>query len=297
MQVLKFDVRFPDGRVEELRLDSDRATIGSGGHCEIRLPVDQAAVEHVAIQLTPGGVFAEARTFQPPPTVNGSPFTRTQLVPGSVLGVGQVQIYATAAEIMGADGAQKKEQKTSPLTIVMALVVMPLALWMIFQDEGGEGVGVAPKEIPELWDAPTTTCTVQGKEGALSRAWAQFAKAASKQERRPFHIPDGVQAVPSYEESAACFQAGGDIEQAKRVSATGAKLRKDVAEDFRTHRVRLEHAIATKKYETAQKEVKVLLAFLDGKEGDYVNWLSALERKLRLKYGDDKRANAQKKKT
>lgn len=289
MQVLKFDVRFPDGRIEELRLDSERATIGSGGHCEIRLPVDQAAVEHVAIQLTPGGVFAEARAFQPPPTVNGSPFTRTQLVPGSVLGVGQVQIYATAVEIMGADGAKKTENKTSPLTIVMALVVMPLALWMIFQDQGGDGVGAAPKEIPELWDAPTTTCSVQGKEGALSRGWDQFAKAASKQERRPFHIPDGVQAVPAYEEAGACFQAAGEIEQAKRAAATGSKLRRDIADDFRTHRVRLEHALATKKWETAQKEVKVLLAFLAGKDGDYVNWLSALERRLRLKYGDGKR--------
>jgi hypothetical protein len=33
----------------------------------------------------------------------------------------------------------------------------------------------------------------------------------------------------------------------------------------------------------------VLLAFLQGKEGDYVEYLSALERKLRLKYGDQKR--------
>lgn len=289
MQVLKFDVRYPDGRAEELRLDTDRATIGSGGHCEIRLPVDQAAVEHVTVQLTAGGVFAEARTFQPPPMVNGSPFTRTQLVPGSVLGVGAVQIYVTAAEIMGEGGPAKKEQKTSPLTLVMAVVVMPLAMYMILQDQGGEGVGSAPKEVPELWDAPATQCSVQGKEGALSKAWGEFAKAASKQERRPFHIPDGVSAVPSYEEAAACFQAAGDIEQSKRVAATGAKLRKEVADDFRTHRVRLEHALATKKYQTAQKEVQVLLAFLEGKEGDYVNWLSAIERKLRLKYGNEKR--------
>ncbi len=289
MQVLKFDIRYPDGRAEELRLDSDRATIGSGAHCEIRLPIDQSAVEQVTVQLTPGGVFAEARSFQPPPMVNNSPFTRTQLVPGSVLGVGNIQIYVTATEILGGDGAAQKEQKTSPLTILMAVVVMPLALYMIFQDEGDDSVGSAPKEVPELWAAPVTQCSVQGREGALAKGWEQFAKAASKQERRPFHIPDGVQAVPLYEEASACFQAAGDVEQAKRLAAIGTKLRKDVAEDFRTHRVRLEHALAIGNYQTAQAELKVLLAFLEGQEGDYVNWLSALERKLRLKYGDTKR--------
>jgi hypothetical protein len=290
MQVLKFDIRYPDGRTEELKLESDRAMIGSGAHCEIRLPVDQSAIEHVGVQLTPAGVFAEARSFQPPPTINGSQFTRTQVVPGSVIGVGYVQIYITAAEIAGgADASQKQEQKTSPVTLLLALIVMPLALYIIFQEPESGGVGRAPKEIPELWGPPDTTCPQSAREQAAAQAWLAFNKAASKQERRPFYIPDGVQAVPLYEEAAACFQRAGDTQQSKRSGALASKLRIDIGEDFRTHRVRLEHALATGRYETAQKEVRVLLAFLQGKEGDYIEYLSALDRKLRLKYGDTTR--------
>jgi len=55
------------------------------------------------------------------------------------------------------------------------------------------------------------------------------------------------------------------------------------------HRVRLEHSLSTQRFETAQKEVRVLLAFLQGKEGEYVEYLSLLERKLRIKYGDQSR--------
>lgn len=290
MQGLKFDIRHPDGRTDELRIDSDRAMIGSGAHCEIRLGLDQAGVEHVAIQLTPAGIFADARSFQPPPTVNGSPFTRTQIVPGSVLGVGYTQIVVSAVEVAGGEGAaQKKEQKTSPLTLLMALIVMPLALYIIFQDQPGDSVGKAPHEIPELWGPPTTQCPQTAREAALAKGLEQFTKAASKQERRPFYIPDGVQAVPLYEEAAACFQVAGDTERARRAGALAAKLRADVAEDFRTHRVRLEHSLSTQRFETAQKEVRVLLAFLQGKEGEYVEYLSLLERKLRIKYGDQNR--------
>lgn len=290
MQALKFDIRHPDGRTEELRIESDRAMIGSGAHCEIRLGMDQAGVEHVAIQLTPAGIFADARSFQSPPTINGSLFTRTQIVPGSVLGVGYTQIVATVIEVAGADGAQQKpEQKTSPLTLLLALIVMPLALYIIFQDDPNDGVGRAPQEIPELWGPPITQCPQSAREAAQAKAVELFTKAASKQERRPFYVPDGVQAVPLYEEAAVCFQVAGDAARAKLSGTLATKLRADVAEDFRTHRVRLEHSLSTRRFETAQKEVRVLLAFLQGKEGEYVEFLSLLERKLRIKYGDQTR--------
>ncbi len=290
MQALKFDIRHADGRTEEMRIDSDRAMIGSGAHCEIRLGMDQAGVEHIAIQLTPAGIFADARSFQPPPTINGSPFTRTQIVPGSVLGVGYTQIVASIIEVAGADGAQQKpEQKTSPLTLMLALIVMPLALYIIFQDDPNDGVGRAPQEVPELWGPPIAQCSQSAREAAQAKGYEQFTKAASKHERRPFYVPDGVQAVPLYEEAAACFQAAGDAPRAKLAGTLATKLRADVAEDFRTHRVRLEHSLSTSRFETAQKEVRVLLAFLQGKEGEYVEFLSLLERKLRIKYGDQSR--------
>ena len=43
MSGLEFRIRHPDGRSEELVVDSDRVLIGSGAHCEIRLPAAEAA--------------------------------------------------------------------------------------------------------------------------------------------------------------------------------------------------------------------------------------------------------------
>ena len=35
----------------------------------------------------------------------------------------------------------------------------------------------------------------------------------------------------------------------------------------------------------ARREVRILMQFTEGKQGDYVTWLSNLDRKLKLKLG------------
>jgi hypothetical protein len=56
-------------------------------------------------------------------------------------------------------------------------------------------------------------------------------------------------------------------------------------QDFRTHRVRLDHLLAVKDWVAARREVRTLLAYMEGKSGDYVTWLSNLDRNLKLKVG------------
>jgi hypothetical protein len=98
-------------------------------------------------------------------------------------------------------------------------------------------------------------------------------------------VQDGVQAVPTYEAAAICFRAGGDNASGTLAEESAKFLRRDITDDFRTRRVRLDHALATEDFPSAQKEVRVLLQFCEGKSGDYVTWLSNLERKLKLKAG------------
>ena len=86
MRVLKFQTRYPTGQVEQLSIESERVLIGSGAHCEIRLPLDQARVEHVLLEAHPQGVFVRALSFEPPPTINNVPFTQAPLPAGAVLG-------------------------------------------------------------------------------------------------------------------------------------------------------------------------------------------------------------------
>jgi hypothetical protein len=286
VRALKFQVRYPDGRSEEFVVDAERVLIGSGAHCEIRLPVDQAAIEHVLVQLSGAGAFAEARSFNPPPTLHGSPFSKVQLMPDALLGVGSVQIGVSVVEVAGDAGlVHKKQEKTSPMTYILAAIAVPISLYVILSDSGDAVTAAPPKEYPKLFDEPVATCPQQAPEQAAAFANDKLALANARRERRPFHVQDGVAAVPLYEQAAACFKAGGDPEAARDAEEAGSQLRAQVEEDYRTHRVRLEHAMTVKDWRTAQKEVRVLLAFTEGKQGEYVTWLSTIDRRLQLKYG------------
>lgn len=285
MKALKFLVRYPDGRAEEFTIDAERVLIGSGAHCEIRLPVDQAAMEHVSVSMGPASALVEARAFEPPPTINGSPFQRAQLLPDAVLGINQVQMTVSVIEVATKEGlVQRKQEKTSPATYVLAAIAIPLSLYVILSDSGSSGPEPAPTETPALWGDPITACPQSGNQ-ALALANDQRVLGVARRERRPFHVQDGVKAVPAFETAAACYEAAGKQRDARETSEAAKSLREDVDEDYRTHRVRLEHALSVSDWPTVQIEVRVLMAFLEGQQGEYVTWLSNLDRKLQLKYG------------
>lgn len=286
MKALKFVVRYPDGRAEEFFVDSDRVLIGSGAHCDIRLPVDQAAVEHVAVTMGGATAYAEARAFQPPPTLNGSPFAQAPLLSDAILGIGSIQIVVTVEELAADAGVvHKKEQKTSPLTYLLAAVAVPLSVYVLWGDDNSADTSPPPAEAPALWDEAPQSCPQSSAEQARVVASDKLALAESRRERRPFHVQDGVAAVPLFEQAAACYKLAGDVDSANEALAAAKELRAQVGEDYRTHRVRLEHAISVGDWSTAQTEARILLAFTEGKQTPYVTWLSNLERRLQLKYG------------
>jgi len=287
MRTLKFQIRQPSGQVDQLSMEAERVLIGSGAHCEIRLPVDQARVEHVLIELGPAGIFARALNFDPPPTINNIPFQQAPLPPGAMLGVGGCQIYVELTE--GAAGtAAGAKKKPSPIVILALAIIVPLGLYTIIEGDGAEGgPKPSPKQAPELWQAPVASCPYSGGQ-ALAFAREKMTVADAKRERRPFHVQDGVQAVPTYEAAAVCFRAGGDAPSGILAEESAKFLRRDITDDFRTRRVRLDHALTVEDYVSAQREVRVLLQFTEGKSGDYVTWLSNLERKLKLKAGTKK---------
>jgi hypothetical protein len=288
VRVLKFQTRLPTGQVEQLSIESERVLIGSGAHCEIRLPLAEARVEHVLIELGPAGVFARALSFEPPPTINNVPFTQAPLPPGAMLGVTGTQIYVEIVEAAGAGSGLQKEKKSSPLILLAVLLMLPAAGYLLFGTDDGTGPEAAKPQPPDsLWAPPTTVCPHSADRGqALGYARERMALADAKRERRPFHAQDGVSAVPAYETAAVCFRQGGDVASATLADESAKYLRREMTDDFRMRRVRLDHALATEDYVTAQKEVRVLLQFVEGKPGDYHTWLSNLERKLKLKIGE-----------
>ena len=288
MSGLEFRIRHPDGRQEQLVVDSDRVLIGSGAHCEIRLPAAEAAVEHVLVTFLGGGVFATARALSPAPTINGSPFTQAPLLAESMLGVGQVQLFVGVVDIAeNANVIKKKTERTSPMTYVLAAVAVPLSLYIILDDPPSDGTSAKdrPKEVPALWASAAPACPQKASDQALGFARDKKIIAEGKRERSPFHVQDGVLAVPLFKTAAACFRQGGDGGAARDMDGAADRLRRSLEEDYRAHQMRLEHAVDVRDLRTAQKEVKVLLAMLSGQTGPYVVWLSNLDRRLALKLG------------
>jgi hypothetical protein len=287
-RVLRFQVRLHTGQVEQLNIEAERVLIGSGAHCEIRLPVDQARVEHVLIELGPAGIFARALSFEPPPMINNIPFTQAPLPPGAVLGVGGCQVFIEIVDSVQGAAATGDKKKSSPITVIALLIMLPAAGYMLLAEEPDiNAKRPPPKQVPELWEAPITSCSYQGGQ-ATAFARERMAVADAKRERRPFHVQDGVQAVPIYESAAACFRSGGDPASGQLADDSAKFLRREMTDDFRTRRVRLEHALNVDDNVSALKEVRVLLQLTEGKAGEYVQWLSNLDRKLKAKVGAKK---------
>ncbi len=282
-------MRLPDGRNEVLTVDSDKVLVGSGAHCEIRLPAEHAAVEHVEITMSVGAVYAQARVAERLPLLNGVEFMQSPVLPGSVITVGGCQFEVAVVEI--SDNPQvikKKTEKTSPVTYLLAILAIPLAAWLVLDDGGDKGPAKMPQEAPALWGKAVAACPVSDADEAGAMASEKWISAEGKAERRPFHVQDGVAAVQLYETAAACFDAAGKAEEAKLAKDDATHLRKKVGEDYRAHQVRLEHALAVKDLLTASKEVKVLRAFTEGLSGEYVQWLANVDRQLQLKLGEKK---------
>jgi hypothetical protein len=286
MSFLRFQIRHPNGQVEHLNVEGERVMIGSGAHCEIRLPVDQAALEAVLVQQTASGIYARALSFEPPPTLNNTPFSQAPVQQESVLGIGQMQIYVTLSDTaQGGAVVAKAKAKTSPLTVALAaLSALAAGYYLLASDEQSDN-GQQPQHVPELWEAAGPPCPQSAAEQALARAHEVQQVADARRERRPFHVQDGVAAVPLYELASACYQRGGDAARATETANAAAALKSEMQQDFRTHRVRLDHLLTIKDWVSARREVRVLLAYMEGKQGEYLTWLSNLDRQLKLKVG------------
>lgn len=285
MSILRFQIQHMNGRIEQINVEAERALIGSGAHCEIRLPIDQASVEHVLIQVGGGNVFAQALVFQPAPTINNVPFTQSPLPADAVLGISQTQILVSVADEVGAGAVikGKEKKKSNPVVLLIGGGLIVAILYMLNAQVSVDDIGGPPKE-PALFGAVQEVCEQSGPQ-ALARARERHILADAKRERRPFHVQDGVQAVPEYEVASACYRKGGDVRLANETIDLANGLRREMEDDYRTHRMRLEHCMSVADDLTARKEVKVLLAFTEGKSGPYVEWLSALDRKYKLKLG------------
>jgi hypothetical protein len=276
VSLIRFEIRYADGRKEVTHVDGERALIGHGAHCDVRLPLDQAANEHVAVQIVGETVRVETKAFDPPATVNGLPFTTMPIGPDVPLTIGATRVFISLGDF-GIEGVAvvKKRNKdgTSPFMKVLGVGVLVAGAYMFMNNDEAEAP-TAPMQAPELFGPAATTCPQAAPDQARAFAVDKRDIAEGKRERSPFVPKDGVQAVELYEVAAACFRRAGDSAGASAAQSDAAQLRASITQDFRARRIRLEHLIGVGDYQLARYDVTVLRSLTEGKPGPWVNWLA-----------------------
>lgn len=290
LSTLQFTLVDPQGTTQVLTVDSDTATVGSGAHCEIRLPQEESAIEQLYVEAKSGGVFAEARSLDPPVLLNGSTFTQGRLLPDSVLRIGRVELSVeSTAAISSPVESKKKQQKTNPLVLVLALIGFPLGFYVLLSNNAPPSLTDSIPEAPPLWaedEAPA--CPQTSSEGAFALAQEEFLRAEAKRERSPFSAEDGVLSVHHYAQAASCYRTAQQNTEAEHAARLAQEMKRTMQQQYHVHRVRLERSIATKNYEALHNEVRILLTFV-GKSGtEYETWLSNLKRQIELKFSGKK---------
>jgi hypothetical protein len=281
---LRFTIEYPDGSKRDLSVDSDSVTVGSGAHCEIRLTGDEVPVEQLRVEARGGGVFAEARSMTPPALVHGVPFTQGRLLPNTTLHVGSIRLRVESAEAGDRPlVARAREKKTHPLILVAAVIGFPLGLYLVFTLRPRESTLGAAPPVPALWSATDADPCVQREPAvAEAQAVAYLEQAMARRERSPYAPEDGVESVSLYARAAACFTQAQNSGEAEYARGEAERMRQTSSRQFHVHQVRLERALATKEYDAAEAEARILRAFVGSAGPEYSGWLSDLQRRMKV---------------
>jgi hypothetical protein len=285
VSIVRFEIRYADGRKEVANVEGDRMVIGNGAHCDIRLPLDQAANEHVAVEVVGGSVRVETVAFDPPATVNGMPFTNIPILPEVPLKIGSTRIFIALGDGMEFDGdaviqKKKKNEGTSPAMKAVGVLVLGAGAYMMLGDAEAP-LPQAPEQLPVLFSTTPAECPQSSPDAARATAEERFNVAEGKRERSPFAPKEGIQAVDLYAVAAVCFRKAGDADRAKEADGIAEQLRASITQDFRARRVRLEHLMQVEDYQLARNDVNVLHSLTEGKSGSWVAWLASARQTIK----------------
>lgn len=280
MKLILFNITYADGRVESVHVDSERVLVGSAAHCEIRLPSDLCAPEHLVFEVIGDAIRFEERAYDPPVTLNGKPVSQSSVQPDSVIGIGGTLIRVSQTEITKDANIHRKKEQNKGAAVRMGAMAIVGVIVGVFALRGSDEAGSAPATVPALWGASVEACPVTSSDQARAMAIEKRIVADGKRERHPFYIAEGVESVVLYETVSACFRFAGDAKLADELRALSSDLRTQVEGEYRVHRLRLEHALAVGDTTTSAREVGTLRSLMAGKQGPYVEWLNAIARKL-----------------
>jgi len=278
MDQLRFDIHHADGRREGTVVHAPRIVIGSGAHCDVRLAADQAALEHVSIEVRLEGTFAQSLAAAPAALIAGRPFAVVELREPTV----QLEIGGTHVYITRVAPAAQGSRKWGPFAIAkLALIPVLAAGIVVVAWSDSAKTAAKPLEAPPIFGSAAASCPRADPGEARAAADERRAMADGARERSPFEPREALSAVASYEVAAACYRAAGSPDAAEDSAAAARRLRASTERDVRARRVRLERLLLTKDYELAAEDVAVLRALTENQDGAYQQWLAGLAKEIK----------------
>jgi hypothetical protein len=273
------------GKVRVLDIQADRALVGSGGHCEVRLGPDEAAVEQLLLEARDEEVFLKVLSLDPPCRLNGAPILEGRLSPDSMLELGSVALCVRLAALNQTAGSEKKKSAEMPTALrAVALLAIGVGLYFVLQDAPDAPSALnAAATPPALFAHPAVECPQSDADSARSLADQLHADAENKRERSPFYPRDGLLAVPLYARAAACYTRAQLTREAQESERAAQTLEQRMVDEFHVRRVRIERFISLEKYAAVGREARLALEFLQDKSVPYAQWLSAVAREADLR--------------
>jgi hypothetical protein len=279
------------GKVEVLEVQADRALVGSGAHCDVRLMPDEAAVEQLIIEARDEEIFVKVCSFEPPSLLNGAPFVEARLSADALIEMGQVALRVKRIALTeSAKPRAKAGSETHPMIQALALVGLVFGFYFVLNhkpsfDSALDNV-VSP---PALFAHKPAECAQSEQEAARAQAEESVRDAENKRERSPFYLRDGLAAVLAYERAAGCFERAGLTSEAREARVAATSLADRMRDEQHVRHVRIERFIAQEKYDALRHEVLLAAELVQDKGGPYAAWLSALARETELRRDDARR--------
>jgi hypothetical protein len=273
-QGFRFRLVYPDGRVEQVMVDSERALIGSASHCELRLPPEIAGHEHVEVFAHEGAVHFATRPYglASLPALDGVATAEGRWQTGSSLRIGDMQMQVELVSL----GMAKAKPPLWALFVAIPAIALT-AVGVALAQPVQRGLPPIP-EAPVLVGPNEARCPDVSPEQRPVLAAEKLRVALAKRERSPFAPQEGFEAIALFEISAVCFRGAGQADHALEGEDAALVLRVKLDEDYRLRRVRLEHAYRTHQTGAVKRELAVLIPMTSHRRGPYTEWLAALDR-------------------
>jgi hypothetical protein len=276
------------GKTASYEVHGGVALVGSGSHCDVRLLPEDAAAEQLRVELRDGDIFVQSLSLEHDCRLDGLPFRHGMLPTEAQLELGYASLRLRLTQNQDRKKGQKSEGWPAPVRI-LCMAVIAAGAYNALRAKPVVSFLDQTVEHPALFGAAVTQCSASGDRETAFHASRLIREANLQSERAPFYPRDGVSAVGRYEEAAACLSSEGRTNDAKALSHAAVALRDSLSDQFHVRHVRLERFLSVKKYDAAQREVRVLQDFLARREGPYAQWLAGVQRELNTRFASAKK--------